>query len=276
MPTSYVKIAIRNVLRNKLYLSINIAGLAVGIASCLAILTFVRDDFSYDKFNKHAGRIYRAAFYVKDNGHAFNGPANPAPLGPQVAQNVQDVAAYTRLYLGGACMVTWNKRSFDEKRFFWADSTLFDVFTVRIVEGDPKTALTQPNAVVLNESTARKYFGRVDPVGKVIIVDRQNDYTVTGVFKDFPRNSHFHPDFIGSLTTLQDSRNTAWLTNDYYTYFLLRTGANLGNFRHKLDEEVRDHASSQLKAFTGTSYADFMADRVFTYEQVAEPLRVPC
>ncbi len=259
MLKNYLKIAVRNILRNKLYSFINIAGLAVGIASCLAILTFVRDEFSYDKFNKNADRIYRAAFSVRVNGHGFSGPASPAPLGPQVAHDVPDVVAYTRLHLQGSQTVAYKNKAFNEERFFWADSTVFEVFTIHVVEGDPKTALTQPNTIVMNESTARRYFGNENPLGKVATVDRQNDYVVTGVFKDFPQNSHFHPDFIVSLTTLPDSRNTAWLTNNYYTYFLLRSGANLGNVQGKLDREVTDHAASQLKEFTGTSYKDFLA-----------------
>lgn len=259
MLKNYFKIAARNVLRNKLYSLINIVGLAVGIACCLAILTFVRDEFSYDNFNKHADRIYRAAFFVNVNGHGFSGPASPAPLGPQVAHDVPDVVSYTRLYLQGSHTVAYKNKTFSEERFFWADSTIFDVFTLQVVEGDPKAALTQPNTMVITEFTARKYFGSEDPLGKVISVDKQNDYVITGVFKDFPQNSHFHPDFIASLTTLQDSRNTAWLTNNYYTYFLLRSGTNLGNFQHKLDQEVVDHAASQLKDFTGTSYKDFLA-----------------
>ena len=258
MLKNYLKIAVRNILRNKLYSFINIAGLAVGIASCLAILTFVRDEFSYDKFNKNADRIYRAAFSVRVNGHGFSGPASPAPLGPQVAHDVPDVVAYTRLHLQGSQTVAYKNKAFNEERFFWADSTVFEVFTIHVVEGDPKTALTQPNTIVMNESTARRYFGNENPLGKVVTVDRQNDYVVTGVFKDFPQNSHFHPDFIASLTTLPDSRNTAWLTNNYYTYFLLRSGANLGNVQGKLDREVTDHAASQLKEFTGTSYKDFL------------------
>ncbi len=259
MLSNYFKVAVRNLLRNKLFSIINIAGLAVGIASCLAILTFVRDDFSYDKFNKNSDRIYRAAFAVRVNGHGFSGPASPAPLGPQVAHDVPDVVAYTRLYLAGSHTVAYNNKAFNEEKFFWADSTIFDVFTIRVIEGDPKTALTQPNTIVMNQSTALKYFGKENPLGKVVTVDRQNDYVVTGVFKDFPRNSHFHPDFIASLTTLADSRNTAWLTNNYYTYFLLRSGTNLGNFQGKIEQEVTDHVASQLKEFTGTSYKDFMA-----------------
>ncbi|MCL4539235.1 MAG: ABC transporter permease, partial [Bacteroidetes bacterium] len=259
MLKNYFKIAVRNLLRNKLYSFINIAGLAVGIASCLAILTFVRDEFSYDKFNRHADQIYRAAFSVRVNGHGFSGPASPAPLGPQVARDVPDVVAYTRLYLQGSHTVAYKNKAFNEEKLFWADSSIFDVFTIRIVEGDTKTALTQPNTIVINESTARRYFGNENPLGKVVVIDRQNDYVVTGVFKDFPQNSHFHPDFIASLTTLQDSRNTAWLTNNYYTYFLLRSGTNLRNFQGKLDQEVTDHAASQLKEFTGTSYKDFLA-----------------
>ena len=259
MLSNYLKVAVRNLLRNRLYSSINIAGLAVGIASCLAILTFVRDEFSYDKFNKNADRIYRAAFAVRVNGHGFSGPASPAPLGPQVGHDVPDVAAYTRLYLQGPQTVAYENKAFNEEKFFWADSTIFDVFTIHVVDGDPKTALSQPNTMVMNESNARKYFGSENPLGKVVVVDRQNNYLITGVFKDFPRNSHIHPDFIASLTTLADSRNTAWLTNNYYTYFLLRSGTNLRNFQDKLDQEVTDHAASQLKDFTGTSYKDFVA-----------------
>lgn len=259
MLKNYFTIALRNIFRNKLYTFINIAGLAVGIACCLAILTYVRDEFSYDKFNVHASQIYRSAFYVRVNGHGFSGPASPAPLGPQVARDVPDVVSYTRLYLQGSHTVAYKTRVFNEDKFFWADSTIFDVFTVHVVEGDPKTALTEPNTMVINESTARKYFGSENPVGKVVNVDRQNKYVVTGVFKDFPQNSHFHPDFIASLTTLPDSRNTAWLTNNYYTYFLLRKGASPVSFQRKLDEEVKDHAASQLKAFTGASYEDFLA-----------------
>ncbi len=259
MLKNYFKIAVRNILRNKLYSSINIIGFAVGIASCLAILTFVRDEFSYDKFNKNADRIYRAAFFVRVNGHGFSGPASPAPLGPQIAHDVPDVVSYARLYLQGSHTVAYGNAAFNEEKFFWADSTVFNVFTFQSVEGDLKTALTQPNTVVITSSTARKYFGSENPLGKIISVDKKNDYVVTGVFKDLPQNSHFHPDFIASLTTLQDSRSTVWLTNNFYTYFLLRRGTNPATFQSKLDEEVRDHAASQLKDFTGTSYKDFLA-----------------
>ena len=134
MLTNYFKIAVRNLRRNRLYSFINIAGLAVGIASCLAILTFVRDEFSYDKFNKNADRIYRAAFYVRVNGHGFSGPASPAPLGPQVARDVPDVVAYTRLYLEGSHTVAYKNKAFNEEKLFWADSTIFDVFTIHVVE----------------------------------------------------------------------------------------------------------------------------------------------
>ena len=177
MLKNYFKIAVRNILRNKLYSFINIAGLAVGIACCLAILTFVRDEFSYDKFNKHADETYGAAFSVRVNGHGFSGPASPAPLGPQVAHDVPDVVSYTRFYLQGSQTVAHKNRAFSEEKFFWADSSIFDVFTIRVVEGNPKTALTQPNTMVINESTARKYFGGENPLGKVINVDKENDYS---------------------------------------------------------------------------------------------------
>lgn len=180
-------------------------------------------------------------------------------MGPSVYHDFPEVAAYARLHKAGFPVMRYENKTFSEERFFWADSTLFNVFTLPFVEGNPKTALTQPNTVIITESTAHKYFGNENPVGKILNMDKQNDYMVTGVIKEVPRNSHFHPDFIGSLTTLQDSRNPNWLSNNYYTYFLLRKGTNPADFERKLNEEFRTHAGPQLKAVTGISLDQFLS-----------------
>lgn len=153
----------------------------------------------------------------------------------------------------------YKDKTFSEEKFFWADSTLFDVFTLPFIAGNPKTALTEPNTVVITESTARKYFGSEDPIGKILNMDKQNNYIVTGVIDDIPQASHFHPDFIGSLTTMQDSKNPTWLSNNYYTYFLLRKGVVPADFQRKLNEEVKNYAGPQLKAVVGISMDQFLA-----------------
>ena len=253
------KIAVRNILKNKLYSSINIAGLAVGIACCIAIMLFVHDELSYDRFNQFADRIYRPHLFLRVNGHETKTAFSPAAMGPTVYHDLPEVAAYARLVKSGPTAVRYENKTFIEERFFGADSSVFDVFTFPFVAGNPRTALTQPNTVVITESMAHKYFGGDNPIGKILNTGKQNNYVVTGVIKDIPMNSHLHPDFIASLTTSQDSRNPTWISNNYYTYLLLRKGVDPSEFQKKLDDEVAKYASPQLKAVAGFSLEQFMA-----------------
>ncbi len=259
MIKNYLRVALRNLRNYKAFSFINIVGLAVGIACCISIMLFVRDELSYDRQNEFADQIYRPTVLGTVNGHDIKAALSCAPMGPSVYHDFPEVAAYARLHKAGFPVMRYENKTFSEERFFWADSTLFNVFTLPFVEGNPKTALTQPNTVIITESTAHKYFGNENPVGKILNMDKQNDYMVTGVIKEVPRNSHFHPDFIGSLTTLQDSRNPNWLSNNYYTYFLLRKGTNPADFERKLNEEFRTHAGPQLKAVTGISLDQFLS-----------------
>jgi putative ABC transport system permease protein len=259
MIKNYLRVALRNIRNYKAFSPINIIGLAVGIACCIAIMLYVRDELSYDRYNNFADRIYRPTLLGRVNGHDIISATSPAAMGPTVYHDIPDVVAYTRLHIAGFPVIRYKDKTFSEREFFWADSTIFDVFTLPLVAGNPKAALTQPNAVVITQSTARKYFGSEDPIGKVLNMDKRNDYMVTGVIRDVPANSHFHPDFIGSLTTLQDSRNPTWLSNNYYTYFLLREDANPSDFERKLNEEVRNYAGSQLKASLGISIEQFLS-----------------
>ncbi len=258
MIKNYLRVALRNLRNYKAYSFINIIGLSVGIACCITITLFVRDELSYDRFNKFADRIYRPRLLGLINGHDLNSAMSPVPLGPTVYHDIPDVVAYTRLFKGRSPVVRYGDNTFSDENFFWADSTLFEVFTLPFIAGNPKTALTQPNTVVITESTASKYFGTEGPMGKMLNMDKQNNFIVTGVIKDVPRNSHFHPDFIGSLTTIQDSRNPTWLSNNYYTYFLLRKGVIPTDFERKLNEEVKNHAGPQLKAALGISMDQFL------------------
>jgi putative ABC transport system permease protein len=259
MIKNYLRVALRNLRNYKAFSFINIVGLAVGIACCIAILLYVRDELSYDRYNDFADRIYRPTFLGRINGHDVDAAMSSVAMGPTVVHDIPDVVAYVRLFKAGFPVMRYKDKTFSEEKFFWADSTLFDVFTLPFVSGNLKTALTQPNTVVITESTARKYFGSEYPVGKILNMDKRNNYIVTGVINDIPQSSHFHPDFIGSLTTIQDSRNPTWLSNNYYTYFLLRNGANPADFERKLNEEVKNYAGPQIEAAIGVPLKQFLA-----------------
>ncbi len=258
MLKNYLKIAVRSILKNKVYSFINIVGLAVGVACCIAILLYIQNELSYDKFNKFADRICRVTLDGEVDGHDINPANSPAALGPTVYHDIPGVETYVRLFNDGSQIINYKDKTFFEERFFWADQTIFNVFTFSFVEGNLKTAFDQPNSVVITESTARKYFGDKDPLGKILTVDKQNDYIVSGVIKDIPYNSHFHPDFIASLATLQDSRNPSWLSNNYYTYFLLKKGVNIVNFQKELNVEVKKYVGPQIKIVTGVSLQKFL------------------
>ncbi len=259
MIKNYLRVALRNLRNYKAYSFINIVGLAVGIACCIAIMLFVRDELSYDRFNKYADQIYRPRLLGRVNGHDMDIATSPAAMGPTVYQDVSDVVAYTRLIKGGSTVVRYKDKTFIEERFFGADSTVFEVFTFPFLAGNPKTALTQPNTVVITESIAHKYFDNDNPIGKILNTGKKDNFVVTGVIEDIPQNSHLHPDFMASLTGLQDSRNPTWLSNNYYTYLLLRKGVNPVEFQKKLDEEVIKYGSPQLKVITGISLEQFRA-----------------
>jgi len=260
MLRNYFKIALRSLLRDKAFSFINIIGLAVGIACCIVITLFVHDELSYDTFNTRADRIYRPTLRGVLNGHDIMSAASPAGMGPALRMDLPDVAAYTRIRNFGASVLRNGENAFSEDKFLGVDSTFFDVFTVRFLEGNPARALTQPNSVVMTASMARKYFGTEDPVGKVLILGADMKWTVTGVVEDWPRNSHLKFDFLASLTTANDSRNPTWLSNNYYTYLLLRNGANPVEFQKKLDQEVIKYASPQLKSSIGMNLEQLRAN----------------
>jgi putative ABC transport system permease protein len=257
MFTNYLKVALRNLFKQNAYSLINIVGLAVGIACCIAIVLFVQDELSYDRFNVHAGEIYRPSLHGSLNGREINLSVSPAVMGQTGLQELPDVAAYTRLWRGGFPVVRYKDKTFSEERFFWGDSTFFDVFSIPLVEGNTKTALSQPNTLLVTESTARRYFGSESAIGKVLNMDNRTNYVVTGVIQDVPRNSHFHFDFLASLTTLTDSRNPTWLSNNYHTYLRLRVGTELNQFRKEFDRVVDEHVASQVKPVIGVTLEEF-------------------
>ncbi len=257
MLKNYLFVALRNLRKYKSFSLINIFGLAIGVACCIAIFLFIRNELSYDRFNKRADQIYRIHFHAFFNGKDVNLAVSSAPLEPALLRDFPEVISATRIAKLGFPVLRYKDKAFSEERFLWADSTFFNVFTVHFLEGNPNTALTQPNTVVITKAMAEKYFGSKDAMGKTLNMDRKNDYVITGVVDGFPDNSHFQFDFLGSLTTLPDSRNQTWLSNNYYTYALLSKGTNPSEFEKKMNADLRGYIGNQIKSATGLTFDQF-------------------
>ncbi|HEY9164545.1 MAG TPA: ABC transporter permease [Candidatus Kryptonia bacterium] len=269
MIKNYLRVALRNIAKYRSYSIINIVGLAVGIACCIAILLFVRDELSYDRFNVNADQTYRIHFHAFFNNKDINLAASCDPLEPTLLRDFPEVTAATRVTNFGFPVLRYKDKAFSEERFYWADSTFFDVFTVKFISGNPKTSLTQPNTVVITQAMAKKYFGNEDPMGKVLNADRRRDYIVTGVVDGFPQNSHFQFDFLGSMVSYPATNNQFWLSNNCYTYAVLRSGTDPVEFEKKMNDDLKKYIGPQLKTATGATYEQLEAagNRVGFYLQ---------
>jgi putative ABC transport system permease protein len=257
MLKNYIKIAIRNLLKYKGTSFINIFGLSVGITCCILISLFVLDELSYDRYHEKSGRIFRVTLRGIVGTNEFIGAVTCAPLAAAMVRDFPEVVAATRFRNFGFPVLRYDEKVFSEERFFWADPTVFDVFTIPFIKGNPKTALSKPNTVVITHSMAKKYFGHEDPMGKILNADGRIDYLITGVMEDVPRNSHFHFDFLGSLSTYPVSKNQVWVSHSYYTYFVLQKGVSYQAFEPKLKELVVKYVGPQIEEITGITLEKF-------------------
>ena len=165
-------------------------------------MLYVLNELSYDRFNKNADNIYRLCMHAVMGGNEITIPLSNPPSAPALVRDYPEVINAVRLYPIESNPVKYRDRLFYEKRIAFADNSLFDVFTLPFISGDPQTALLTKYTAVITEGTAKKYFGDEDPVGKVLKLNNSDNYTVTGVIKNFPKNSHFKFDLICSFETL--------------------------------------------------------------------------
>ena len=254
---NYLKIAFRNLLKYRAYSFINILGLAVGITACMMILLYVNDELSYDTYNVKAERIYRFYGRAHMQGREFKMAVTPAPAGATLVHDYPEVVQYTRLLPASNMLIRYKDNVFNETRFFWADSTVFDVFTIPFTEGNPKTALNQPHTVVLTESLAKKYFGNEDPLNKIMNFEDGTAYTVSGVVKDCPSNSHFHYDIFASMASIEAGKSNFWINNNFYTYIVLKKGASASKLQAKFPALVKKYAGPQIYQGLGITFEDW-------------------
>jgi putative ABC transport system permease protein len=254
---NYFKTALRNLVKNKFYSLLNLTGLAVGLATCLLIFLYVSDELSYDRYNKNADRIYRVNNEVKFGGNYFDIAQAPAMMGAVMVREIPRIAQYTRLRWYGSVLVKKGNENISEGRVGYADSTFFDIFSIPVIAGNPKTALVDPHSIVITETRANKYFGNTDAVGKSLVINDTGIYKVTAVIKDVPKQSHFNFDFFVPMSENPDSRNDNWLSENYSTYILLKENTDTRNLVKELDELLEKHTGPSLQAFVNQSMDEF-------------------
>ncbi|MDP4284477.1 MAG: ABC transporter permease [Bacteroidota bacterium] len=253
---NYLKIAFRNIWKNKAFSALNIIGLASGLAVCLLIVLYVKDELSYDKYNVNAERIYRIDADLYFNGTKLTAATVPEPLAPTLLKDYPQVEAMVRLINEGAISIKKGDQNIQDHRAVFADSTFFKVFTVQMTAGTPSTALKDPNSIIIDETTAKKYFNSTDVLGKTLYVNNTTNCKVTGVIKDFPERSHFHFSFIRPLADSYRGNADEWLSNNAHSYILVKPGVTRAFMQTRLNETIRKYLYAQLQTELHTSPED--------------------
>ncbi|MFD2935891.1 ABC transporter permease [Spirosoma flavum] len=225
MLRNYIKIAFRNLWRNKVFSGINVIGLSVGLASCLLLFMYITHELSYDDFQQKADRIVRVTMEYSMEGRVAKIPQTGTKVAPEFGRQFPEIESGVRM-INRDAVVLKGDRQFSEKRLVYADSAFFSLFSFPLLKGNSQTALNGPNQVVLSETTAEKYFGTESPVGKPLRINTGGsfrDYSVTGVVKDCPANSQIKYDLVASFKTLPAAKKEEWYSSNYATYLLLRS-----------------------------------------------------
>ncbi|MEP7231539.1 MAG: ABC transporter permease [Ginsengibacter sp.] len=254
---NYFKIAWRNLRKNKTFSIINIAGLSIGVSCFLLITLYVLDELSYDKYNVHAREIYRIDNHVKFGDFSYDGAEAPAILGPTLKKDYSQVEKYVRFKNYGSFVIKKGSENLKEDKAVYADSTLFDVFTLPMIEGDAKTALREPHSLVINESAAKKYFNTSDVVGKTLAINEGNNYKITGVIKDIPEQSHFTFDFFFPAAEIDQSRDDSWFNSNFQTYLLVKPGTDINQLQRGLNKSLIAGATPQFQGILNMSKDEF-------------------
>lgn len=235
MIKNYFKTSLRYFINHKVFSTINIAGLSTGICVCFFALLYVQFELSRDSYNKQADNIYRMVTDVK-TAAGINYESTSAPMAPAVQAAFPEVKISTRIFMDDM-IIQSNPNNAVKEEIAYADASAFDIFTWPLLRGDKKHLFDAPCNVVLTESAAKHYFGKVDPLGKTMLINGKTNATVTGVMKDIPYNAHFRVNMLFSMSTLIDAQSnwdTNWKRFGFYTYLLLKPSADAAKLQAKL------------------------------------------
>ena len=250
MLKSYLTIALRNLKRHKIYSFINISGLAIGMACCVLILLWISDEIRYDRYHEQNKNLYRILNDLNYGPYSqlFDGTAYP--LGPAIKEEIPEVEEFVRLLPTRKILIAYEEKRFYEENFIFADPSLFAIFTFPFIQGDPQTALASPSSVVITQEMASKYFGSQDPIGKTIQTQNQNDYIITGVLENIPKNSHLQFGFVGSIgRAVAMGARTHWSGWLYDTYVLLQPNTSFEVVNTKLEALIKTKGIEESRYF---------------------------
>jgi putative ABC transport system permease protein len=232
---NYLKIAWRNLKKNKVFSIINILGLTIGITCCMMIFLFIMNEFSVDRFHKQKTHIYRAMRGFEDNGNVVKVPYLSPPYATALLNDYPDAIKAAVRVMPANGLVSFDDHSFNEKKLFVADASFFTVFSFPLLKGNAATVLNDPASVVLTETTAKKYFGSQDPMGKTIVLDKERQLKVTGIARDVPSNSHLDFDLVIPLSNYANAGwFGVWNNNNLFTYVLLNDHASWAQMEKQL------------------------------------------
>ncbi|MFQ5771157.1 MAG: ABC transporter permease, partial [bacterium] len=268
MIKNYLKITIRNLSKHKFYSAINIFGLAIGLASCLLIFLYVTDELSYDRFHEKADSIYRVNWDFKWNNNEGIGAGTPPPLAVKLVNEIPEIKATTRIYPISDMIVRYEDKFFTETRILGVDPNFFDFFTVEVLAGNPATALSTPNSVILTREMAQKYFGPEPALGKILFIGEDKTdfagpysktFKVTGVVEALPHNSHFQFDLLTSMSSHPRVKyfDWSWVWMQVVTYAMIEDPATISAIEAKIPAMVEKHGQATFKVI-GTSYDELI------------------
>ena len=249
---NYLIIAWRNLNRQKAYSIINLSGLAVGITACLLIMLYVQNELSYDRYLEDHERIYRLSRSWNNADGEINlhlGHLAP-PFSPYINLDYEGTVERSVRLLSYNPLVKTADKEFEEDDFFFADPEFLEVFSWKMLKGNPETALVEPYSVILTEEMVSKYFGEQDPMGQSLNINNSFDLKVTGVIQDIPENSHFHPEFFAPMQLVEafyggeEASMSAWGSNNFSTFVKLAEGVDPVEFEESLPAFIDRHMES--------------------------------
>lgn len=253
MLKNYFKIAWRNLKKNRLYALVNITGLTVGIVSCLLIGVYIKDELSYDRFNENAGRIVRVTMDYSEGGYAQKTAVTGTKVGPQFKRTFPAVTDYVRLIKRPA-IIAYNNQVFEENNLLFADPSFFKIFSFKLAKGQAD-ALNSPDKIIITQTTAKKYFGTEDPIGKMLKVGDQQ-LMVSAVAFDAPSNSQIKFDFITSFSALNAAKKEQWWSANYITYLLLKAEDQVKPLSEQITSYMKSVSKTELK-MQGSQYLTY-------------------
>lgn len=251
---NYVKLAFRNMMKHKFFSAINILGMSIGVSACLLILLYVVDELSYDRFHPDASRMLQVGLHAKVGDQDVLVANTPPPMASALVDEIPGVTDATRIsHFWGAPSLRVGEQAFTEDKIFHADSNFFDFFGYQLLHGDARSALSDPNTVVLTENIAKKYFGDKDPIGELITIGGYQTFKVSGVAANAPTNSHFRFNVLLSAASAPQMQRTEWLNNFLFTYLKVDENTSATDIESKFPDLVEKYVGPEVERVMGAS-----------------------